>query len=93
MTQNLDQKKMELIREIMDIEEASLLEKIESDIKESKQQSGIWDKVIKPIRKTISIVELVEEQSYEPIEADAFFELAESIAIEEPLEELLLQLD
>jgi hypothetical protein len=82
MTQNLDQKKMELIREIMDIEEASLLEKIESDIKESK-----------PIRKTISIVELVEEQSYEPIEADAFFELAESIAIEEPLEELLLQLD
>lgn len=93
MTQSLDQKKMHLIRQIMDIEEVSILEKLEIELEESKQQSGIWEKVIKPQRKTISLDGLEQEQSYEPIEAEEFFELAESLDIEESIEDLLSQLD
>lgn len=93
MTQSLDQKKMQLIRQIMDIEEASILEKLESELEESKQNQGIWDKVIKPQRKTITLDELEQEQFYKPIEAEEFFELAESLEIEESLEDLLSQLD
>ena len=45
------------------------------------------------MRKTISIEEMIQEQNYKPITANEFFQLTDELAIEEPLEDLLAQLN
>ena len=57
---------------------------------DSNQQ--LWEKVIKPMRKTVSIEELAVEQNYKPLNRENFFSLAEELAIEEDIDELLAQL-
>jgi len=94
MTKNLDTKKLTLIREIMQIDEENLLDKINEDIKVSKNgQSTIFEKAIQPTRKSISIEEMIKEQNYTPISSKEFFKLADELDIKESLEELLAQLD
>jgi hypothetical protein len=48
---------------------------------------------IKPLRKSISVEALIEEQAYQPIQKEIFYEKTSQLKIEEPLEELLAMLD
>lgn len=94
MTRNLESRKYRLIQEIMKIEEESLLKKIEHDLEQGLEQlSSIWDKVIVPTKKTISLKQMIKDQNYLPISNKEFFELAEDLKIEDPLEDLLAQLN
>lgn len=94
MTRNLESRKYRLIQEIMKIEEESLLKKIEQDVEQGLEQlSSIWDKVIVPTKKTISLKQMIKDQNYLPISNNEFFELAEDLKIEDPLEDLLAQLN
>lgn len=94
MTKNLDAKKLKLINTIMNIGEENLIDKINDDIKE--RQNGhlaIFEKIVQPTKKAISIEEMIKEQNYTPISANEFFKLADELEIEESLEDLLAQLD
>jgi len=92
MTQHLDDRKKRIIREIMKINDESSLEAIENQLA-VKPSSVLREKILRPVRATISLEEMIREQNYQPIEREEFFELAAAIGIEESIEELLAQLD
>lgn len=92
MTQHLDDRKKRIIREIMKINDESSLEAIENQLA-VKPLSVLREKILRPVRATISLEEMIKEQNYQPIEREEFFELAAAIGIEESIEELLAQLD
>ena len=92
MTQHLDDRKNRIIREIMKINDESSLEAIENQLAVSPS-SVLREKILRPVRATISLEEMIKEQNYQPIEREEFFELATAIGIEESIEELLAQLD
>ena len=92
MTRHLDDRKKHIIREIMKINDESSLEAIENQLAVSPS-SVLREKILRPVRATISLEEMIKEQNYQPIEREEFFELAAAIGIEESIEELLAQLD
>lgn len=84
----------------MSLKKEQSLKKIESEIaflkaKEAAitEQEAAFKAAIKPIRKTISVEEMVEEQNYKPIEREHFYKQVVQLQIEESLEELLKMLD
>ncbi len=93
MTKKLDSIKFSIIKEIMEIDEESVLTKIQEDISSIRSQGSLLDKVFGPTRSTITLDEMKKEQNYTPIQKEEFFKLTEEIGIEESLEELLSQLD
>jgi len=55
------------------------------------KKEAFWT-AIKPIKKAISIDEMIKEQNYKPIEKERFYKKVTTINIEESLEELLKKL-
>ena len=95
MTKNLDDRKYRIIQELIKTEDEKLITDLENRLaqdQESDSLEQLWDKVIKPMRKTISVDELASEQDYKPLEREYFFSLTEELAIEEDIDELLAQL-
>ena len=67
--------------------------RIEDQIEIILEEDNIWHAIIRPMRKTITLAEMKEEQNYTPLDEKTFFELAEKVDIEESIEELLAMLD
>lgn len=100
MTLSFSDWKLKLIEEIMKLKNEQSLRKIELEIrslsdaeKEAEMQVSQFNSIIKPIKKSISIDEMVKTQGYQPIKKDAFYQKVSKLKIEEPLEELLSMLD
>ena len=95
MTKNLDDRKYRIIQELIKTDDEKLITDLENRLaqdQEGDSREQLWDKVIKPMRKTISVDELATEQDYKPLESEYFFSLTEELAIEEDIDELLAQL-
>lgn len=93
MTKNLDSRKYKLIQEIIQMDDEDSITRIEDQIEAIQKKDNIWHAAIKPMRKTITLEEMKEEQHYTPLDEKIFFELAERVRIEESIEELLAMLD
>ena len=93
MTKNLERRKYKLIQEIIRMDDEASIAKIEGQIEAMQKENTVWHAAIKPLRKTITLTEMKEEQQYTPIDEKTFFELAENVGIEESIEELLAMLD
>lgn len=93
MTKNLERRKYKLIQEIIGIDDEAAVARLEGQIKAIQEEDSIWQAAIQPMRKTITLEEMKEEQQYAPIDEKTFFELAEQINIEESIEDLLAMLD
>jgi hypothetical protein len=94
MTKNFENRKYRLIREILKINREEDLNKLENQVESfrSKDNSDFLE-AVKPIRKTVTLEELIAEQNYRPIKKDEFFRKAGELKFEESLEELLAMLD
>ena len=95
MTKNLDDRKYRIIQELIKTEDEKLITDLENRLaqdQEGDSREQLWDKVIKPMRKTISVEELASEQDYKPLDKEYFFSLTEELKIEEDIDELLAQL-
>jgi hypothetical protein len=92
MIYNLDNRKFQLIKKIMEIDNETSIEVLENQVENLEKKASFLE-AIKPIRKSISIEEMIAEQSYKPIDATKFFKQASAIGIEESIEELLEMLD
>lgn len=94
MTENFENRKYRLIREILKINREEDLSKLENQVESiySKVDSSFL-KAVKPIRKTVTLEELIAEQNYRPIKKDDFFRKTGDLEFEESLEELLAMLD
>lgn len=93
MTKDLDKRKYHLIQQIMELDDEEAISRIEHQIETINQDSELWSSIIKPIRKSVTIDQMIEEQGYKPIEKEAFFEKVDELEIEESLEDLLAMLD
>lgn len=93
MTTNLDERKLRLIQEIMNLEREEDVSKIEAELKTLLEPVPGFMRAIKPLRATVSLDDLIKEQNYQPIQREAFFAKTKELGLEEPLEELLAMLD
>lgn len=92
MTKDLDSRKYKLIQEIMKLDNEEALSKLEEEVESIQQEEVFWT-AIKPLRKTITLEQMIKEQNYKPIEKDEFFKMVDELEIEESIEELLSMLD
>ena len=92
MTKDLDSRKYKLIQEIMKLDNEEALSKLEEEVESIQQEEVFWT-AIKPLRKTITLEQMIKEQNYKPIEKDEFFKVVDELEIEESIEELLSMLD
>lgn len=88
MVSELETRKLNLIQEIINLKNEKILNSLEEKISELKKMDNLWE-IVKPIKKAISIEEIIEEQNYKPISKKEFDKKAAALNIEEPLEELL----
>ena len=92
MTKDLDSRKYKLIQEIMKLDNEEVLSKLEEEVEAIQKEEVFWT-AIKPLRKTITLEQMIKEQNYKPIEKDEFFKMVDELDIEESIEELLSMLD
>lgn len=93
MTINIQDRKLRLIQRIAALENEQTLSGIEAQLNSNDETTkDIFNKIIKPTRKQLTIADLIEEQNYQPITKEKFYEKVEKLNIEEPLEDLLLML-
>lgn len=94
MTTNFDRRKFRIIQEIIGLNSEADLSKIEKQIESLHKKEQIeWRGAIKPIRKAVSVEDLIQEQNYHPVRHEEFFRKTKSLGIKEPLEKLLSMLD
>jgi len=91
MVTALDNRKQQLVQDILKLEKEEDVSKIEAQVKEIQSSDDFISK-IKPTRKGVTLEQLIEEQNYTPIKREEFFAKAKELNIEEPLEVLLAQL-
>ena len=96
MVLNLKDRKLKLIQEIINLKTPAALSKIEQQVKlisESEVSKNNFWEAIKPIKKAVSIEEMIAEQNYKPIKKAVFYKKTAKLNIKEPLEDLLSMLD
>ena len=93
MIKSIDKRKNKIIADIKKIKDEASLLKLEQQLQRIQEHVSIYSKVLTPIKKTITVGEMIKEQNYKPLKREEFFKLAETLEIEESIEELLGQLD
>jgi len=87
---SVDALKLKLINQIMSLQDAYKLQKLEATLRDMWADEGdMIKKLNKPMRKKIDIEALKKEQGFTPINKKEFFKKIEQLNIEEPLDDLL----
>ena len=73
---NIRDWKYRLIEQLFNTEDVVVLKEVEMALQKT---SSLEERIFKPIRKTVTLDELVKEQNYQPITAEAFFKEVEEI--------------
>ena len=93
MTINIQDRKLRLIQRIAALDNEQALSDIEAQLDAKVDNTNdVFDGIIKPTRKQLTVEDLIEEQNYQPITKEQFYEKVEKLNIEEPLEDLLATL-
>ncbi|MCO6488658.1 MAG: hypothetical protein J5I98_09590 [Phaeodactylibacter sp.] len=87
----IETKKLHLIKRIMEIDDESIIDKIDELVGEKPEKDiyPILIKLSKPIEKKIDIEKVKKEQNFQPIDKDEINRLIKEADIQEPIEELL----
>ena len=87
----IETKKLHLIKRIMEIDDESIIDKIDELVGErlEKDIDSILRKMSKPIEKKLDIEKVKKEQNFQPIDKDEIERLIKEADIQEPIEELL----
>ena len=95
MSNNLELRKYHLISLIIALQDEDSLSALEAYLSQKSilnTSDLLLTKLAKPMRKTISVEELVKEQDYKSPSLESIRKLAREIDIQEPIEELLKML-
>ncbi len=82
---NLETKKYQLISRIMSSEDEVML----SELEKFMNKISVHSQIFIPIKKELSIDEMVKNQRFKGIDEKTFYKLADDVNVEESLEELL----
>ncbi len=86
---NIEALKYEIFAKIVGIQDEAILQKIKELLQSISNENDLFNRVIKPIRETISIEDLIKEQNYNGFDRDGFNNLVSEMKIEDPIDELL----
>jgi hypothetical protein len=95
MSNNLELRKYHLISLIIALQDEDSLAALEAYLAQKDTLNTndlLLTKLAKPMRKTISVEELVKEQDYKSPSFESVRKLAREIDIQEPIEDLLKML-
>ncbi|NCU33322.1 MAG: hypothetical protein EOM23_10445 [Candidatus Moranbacteria bacterium] len=84
-----EKRKRIIISKIQQVKDELLLQQIEADLNRTIENSNAQNTEIKPLRPSISVDEMVEEQNYSGINRADFDQLINDLDIQEDLVELL----
>ncbi len=84
-----EKRKRRIITKIGHVKDKLLLRQIEDNLNRMIENLNAGDSVIKPLRATISVDEMVEEQNFSGINRADFDKLINELDIQEPLIDLL----
>lgn len=87
---NIQNWKNQLIEKLFPTKDVAVLKEVETVLKKT---DSLKERICKPMRKTITVEELVIEQNYQPIIAEVFFKEVDEIDLNENIDELLEMLD
>ena len=85
----IEARKYRLISGIMQVSDIAAIEKLEQILKEYSLASDSIKHLVKPMKKTLDIDELVKEQDFKGIDKAKMDRLIAEIDLEEPIEDLL----
>ena len=91
MPLDLTLRKYRLIEEIMLLDDEQALGQLEQRLREIHGKEA-FRQAVRPIRPATTLQQLIDEQGYEPVSRERFYEQVRELQIEEPLEDLLRQL-
>ncbi|MBK7873778.1 MAG: hypothetical protein IPJ74_25530 [Saprospiraceae bacterium] len=80
---------MELIKRIINIEDSSILHKLEEIAATSASEQDILSQIAGPIQATFDLEAIKREQNYQPVNKATLDQLIEEADIQESIEELL----
>lgn len=88
-------RKLNIIELVMGINDDRLLAAIEREalqlVERTSKMPNVWD-AVRPVRKNISLDQMIREQGTKPIDTDTFFSLASEIGLDDPIDDLLADL-
>lgn len=92
MTKNIDQKKLDLIKQIADINSVLDIEQLEKQVKLMRMKQK-HQNIFKDLKENISVEQMKQEQNFQGIDRKEFDDLVAKLDIQEPFEQLLSMLD
>lgn len=84
--------KFRLIELIMRMDSTPALQELEKQAQRIAQVTPNVKDAIRPIRSNVSLEDIKREQNYKPVSYQKFRAVADELALEEPIEELLAML-
>lgn len=90
-TMTIETKKLHLIKKIMEIDDESIIDKIDELVGEQpeKDVNLILREISKPIEKKLDIEKVKKEQNFQSVDKNEIERLIKEADIQEPIEELL----
>lgn len=87
-----DTKKLQLIKQIAEIEDQALIDQLEDVLSTSGQAEELLVKIASPIEKEFDLEKVKAKQNFQPVNKDEIDRLIQEADIQEPIEELLAML-
>lgn len=92
MTMETDTKKLRLIKQITEIEDQALVDRLEHMVNATSHTLTVLNELDKPIEKKFDLEKIKKEQNFQPINKEDLNKLIQEADIQEPIEELLAML-
>ena len=89
MVATIDNRKIQLINALTNIEDDFLIQQLESLLLKKQSKKLLLEKLAKPRRAKMDIETLKKEQNYQGFDRVKFDKLVREINLQEPIEELI----
>lgn len=81
--------KKEILTQIVSIQNEAVLKRVKEILDSISKENDLLYRIVKPVRKNITVEDLIREQNYKGFDRAAFDKLTAELGIEDPIEELL----
>jgi hypothetical protein len=81
--------KYEILAKIVSIQNEAVLQRLKDVLDSISKDNDLLYRIVKPVRKNITVEDLIREQNYKGFDRAAFDKLAVELNIQDPIEELL----
>ena len=88
----IEKLKYEIFAEIVKTNDEAILNTIKEMLQKVSSENDLFNRIVKPTRKTITVEDMIREQNYKGFDKEKVDELIKEMDIQDPIEELLSEL-